>query len=1115
MKLPRLVLPAMRIVLVSACVMLSSVRADERRDRHVDRAALDSQLQAAAKLRPLLKRYRKTDREPALLLKLAEIQSQAAAIEFRIAYGAAHAQGKDQAAANLKRYRGLLQESVATLSEYIARFQREPALDQAYFMRATAHHELEKLRLAKADFTTLTSRFPHSRWFFRATMALADYAIEANQHEQAIAHLDQIVAHPEEPLYPFALYKEAWSHFNLKHLPMALTYLERNIRFYDEARKQAPEGESLSESDEAMREHSLLDVAVFYVDAMEKKLPEYSVTGGVALFRRLDSGPDMGKVAVRFAKLLRSHGRDTDLVALRDLLIQEEYARPQTLEVAAMTFEYFYNQRAFPKMEEAARQFALLDRKTEGRMRTQEDYRTAYVDAQKMLLATADRLQALSVKNKNAREVSQLTQALASIYAAFTEIVDESDPRIPRVRYNLAETLFQVRDYAQATLHYQWAVEHWTRKSGLSLQDLRLKQIAARYEVLKAEKQVAQEITPQPLRGESRWEKLQDPSAFAEWVAWVDDYADDFDLKSESERNWLFEADRALYAHGFTNAAVARLAEFIDAYPQSRFTRPAMSLILDTHVAAQDWKSTYELALRYAERTEAAEFKVKLEALAADSFYKTIELAHSDRKWDQAMRLAAQFSKKFPKHARVADALFLTGKIALESGDRALATEQIGALLERFPKSKDRAQALWIRAKIAEENYEYASAARDYREYLKAEKGDEASSKRRDLEKRILVMTWLTTQSGGAVDCAPYANAALGEELELDCDRYAALGLLRVRSTRSNLGAMAKERMKQGFKENRALWAAVLLAYSTELPYGERLSASRTLAAGWKRLDSVAQFATIPTLNEQLPGVLHEGREALKSVAPLKASQKSIARRLEWMTEMENTAAAGMKLPWARVKASLLREMGDVYADFSQALAALPPPKDLKDEERAEYQKSVAEIVEPFSAKGAKLHQQALEVASSHAVESEIVSQLVKGRAPASVRNRPIDEDLLDDAPGIDPRVGRLWREALHKKQWEQVAFYAQELRDKFQTPESTLHLLRAVALAPIGAQSEALQELESAKAGATRAQRQQINRVLYAQYVNSGSSQKAQEVSLEMQRDTGATPSPEQRRRS
>jgi cellulose synthase operon protein C len=449
--------------------------ASEEQDRHVDVAAQSSQDKAIATLNTLLKKYRKTGREPVLLAKLAELYQQQASIRFRIAHGVAH---KKKKSLDLAAYRKTMRQSITTLTELIQRYPSYPEIARAYYMRGKAHEEIDEKGPATKDYLHLVNKHPDADERIPAYMSLAEFSIQANDHKQAIAYLAHVEKNPHDPHYPFALYRMAWAYYNLRNIPTALIYVEKHVAFY---RKQDGDKKLASKkgqsSDDALRENMLLDATVFFMEGYEQRLSQCGIEDALAYFKKLEKGQTLGKMFLRFAKLLRSHGHELDLVKWKNQILESESDRPEALDVVITAYEKQLNQRRFVQLVDTARDMERLYKK-------HKRYE-AFTSAQKLLLDTAEQLQAHIIKNKAATGVNSLSPTLAAIYDAFTKIVDETDPRIPRVHYNLAETLFQIKEYAKATQHYRWVVEHgkWGKTKGkASVEDASLKAIGSRYE---------------------------------------------------------------------------------------------------------------------------------------------------------------------------------------------------------------------------------------------------------------------------------------------------------------------------------------------------------------------------------------------------------------------------------------------------------------------------------------------------------------------------------------------------------------------------------------------------------------------------------------------------------
>ena len=246
---------------------------NEQRDREVDQVALGAQDLAISRLQSLLKKHRDSSQEAVFLSKLADIQQQKAAIQFRLAHGAASRGGK---ALDLSAHHKTMSQSIASLDRLIARYPNFEEIPHAYFARGKAYEEIENKAKAGQDYLYLVQKFPTAE---DSTSAHAARRVRHRRQRppRAITYLKEVEKRPEDPHYPFALYKLAWSYYNLKQIPESLGYAERQIAFYSDRAKRVETGFDATASDIALRENTLLDVAVFYFEGYEQKSPAYSV----------------------------------------------------------------------------------------------------------------------------------------------------------------------------------------------------------------------------------------------------------------------------------------------------------------------------------------------------------------------------------------------------------------------------------------------------------------------------------------------------------------------------------------------------------------------------------------------------------------------------------------------------------------------------------------------------------------------------------------------------------------------------------------------------------------------------------------------------------------------
>lgn len=1099
----------MAIVISAGAQAASSVT--EQYERDVDQVALAAQGQAISKLGGLLKKYRGTSQEPVLLARLADLQQQRAAILFRIAHGRAH---RGKAGLDLTAYRAAMKEAIETCTQLIKKYPVMPEIAHVYFLRGKGFEEIEDKAAAARDYLELVTKHSESEETYRAYMSLAEFAIEANDHPKAIGFLKKVEAAPEDPHYPFALYKLAWSHYNLKKVPEALAYLERHLAFYATA----------VGSDAALRESSLLDSTVFFLQGYEDKLPRYALSDALQYFRKLDGGPVLGKLASRFAKLLRSHGHEADLISWKDQLLAEEPQRSETLDTLLITFENQFNHRRFDQLVDSAKDLVRLQGSAKGFRQFE-----SYPRAQKLFLDTAETIQALVVKNKDATEVSSLSVTLAAIYHAFTQVVDERDSRIPKVHFNLAETLFAIRAFGPATEHYRWVVDHSSWKDPAVAQSS-LRAIASQYEVLRQKKRIPEHLEAKATVADDDVSDDRIAADLTQWISWVDTHVA---RTRDQIGGFSFEANRALYSQGQRRRASRRMAAFAEGNPASPYAVPSISLVIDTLIAGADWERAHELSSRLLTLPSWKEgaFAERLFVVASDSYYKMIEDLHRRGEFKEVVDRSDHFLQRYARSARLPDCLALAGDSALTLNQKDRAIVFFSRLIEDAPQAEAAGAALLSRAALEEERYQFASAARDYRQFLdlpplaRGKAGEHLPAAR----KKTLLLNWLSGDMASLRANTGDSRICEGDELSDLCERYQAwIGLQEKVSADE---AFAKARKTKG--SARALWAAAALEGAKSLGFKDRLMATEILATSWEDLDPLFRVALIPAISESVPKAFRLSRAGLSEVAPLRSEERAIKRRVEAIKEVESAATRAVKLPWARIRATVLNSVAFLYIDLARGLSELPAPKGLSTQDVAQYEDTIRQLALPFEEKGQDIRRKAFEIASRASIEDDAfvgiseeyfrdnpsqakalrVSQ--RFEAPAAMDRRFLA--TLDSSSGWedletekdrekalkkhDPVLGleAMLLTALEARRWPQVAFFMNQAQEKAYFQPAALALIRSVCLSVIGARGEGLAELELAgKEFEPRAQAR-VKMHLISHYLVSLSKERVKELSQDV----------------
>ncbi len=1043
----------------------ASAKDAELVDRDVDEAALSAQARAAQELGSLLKKYRGTPQEPVFLAKLADIQQQSAAMEFRVAHGKAK---RTRRPVDLRAYKQLMGKSVPALSELIAKYPGYEEIAHICFQRGKAYEEMGDKAKSQRDYLHLIETWPGAPESVPARLSLADFAFDAGRYAAAIAYLRPLEGMKNDSHYPIALYKMAWAYYDLHDIPDALAISERLVGHY-----RTKQG---ARADRALLDNILHDVPVFYFGGFQLHKDEYPTPKALAFFRKLDIDSELGRMLTAYATLLRAHGYEQELGIWKDTLLAQEPRRPETLDVLMTTYEYQLHKRRYPDLVRSAQDIVAYYKKN-GR----NEYSAK---AESMLLETAAALQKLMLENGSS-EV--LAQWLAPIYSAFTQIVGESDPRLRSIHANLGETLFAIKDYEGAAKSYRWIVEHYrfseTKVGGISVSEASLKSISSRYEYLRTRNLIPGELKARALP-KSDADKI-DPLV-AEWVEWVDAHAR---RSAGAIDNFRFEANRCLYAQGKVNEATDRMKSFARKNPRSAFAIPSATLVMDTVIATQDWERLEALAreLLSVSDWKGNAFYNRLYTIAADAKYKRVEQLSRSKQYQEALKEANEFAGHYSNSEHLADTLTLAGNSALALHNRTLAVQYYAKLAATTRGSQISAQATLKMARLEEERYGFTAAAGDYLAYLSLPASlthlDAKEAQR--LKRRVLVLSWLSGDPallGRMLRDRSICDGRLGSE----CNRYHALTVLMGTGQVSpQTSAQAIRLAQSSAPDVRPIYAAIALENAGRMSMDTRHRMIHELAAGWKQLDELARFSLISRISTSVPRAFALDRESIPRSGRLQANERSLTRRLNLTREMESSATQAARLPWSRIRALVLNEVAWVYNDLADGIRHLPPPANIRRLDgrgRLAYQRMVDQLVAPFENKAQQIRSEAFRLAAQTGVESEVYDRIASDLLRADPRKsatavvpkqsgaaratidlslvrdtdrdgswRPVDLDSAEPAQILRAK----WAEALERRQWAQVAFFAEEAREKSLLSPETIGVAKAVSIAYAGARAE------------------------------------------------------------
>lgn len=1092
----------------------------------VDKAAYSYQKKAVLKLKRLLIKKKDTPQESKLLIRLALLQQQNADIAFRIAHADAFAMKKS---IDLTFYKRLMLDSIKTLDRMVEKYPQDSDIAQAYLMRARANEEVGKRQFAIRDYRYLEDNFPRFNDRFSVFLALAEFAEETGDFDESIRYLKKLeTLKTDSDYYPFALYKLAWGYYNLKDPRRSMYYVTRYVAYQNGHILRGEKENSEARSARLLRDEMLLDATTFYLKGVEMGIPQFRTQEAMAYFKSLARGPGSTQVLsdmiIKFAKLLRAGGLEADLTSWKDQVVKSEGSRPESLEVLLLTFEDQVNKIRYEKLVDTAKDL----------QRHYQTYKDSYPfkGAEDLLLGQANKIQDLIKKHGKKSDTSALSLMLAVVYKTFLSLISEdSDSRALVAHYNLAEAYSGFNRDSQALSHYVWILNQArykknrenAKQAGVKIDDAGLKAISIRHNELVQKGLIPSDLKPLSIEKVKIVELEPELTEWIEWIGRVQGL-EEKSVDQEQIDFYHFEASRALYAKGHVSDAVDRMMVFVERNPKSKYAIPAASLVLDTMIESQKWNKAHTLANQFmgVEAWKGSSFGKKLFKVAADSYYKLTEVAFNDGNFSEVIKRAEHFEKKYAGSDRKGDFLNLVSRsaLALHQDDEAMGF--LSQLITDSSNSRHVEDSLLLRANAFEKRYEFGSAAKDFMVYLKrvASQPKPAlnANEMNALKEKILLLTWLGNEPSQLLKLT--SDALICGKSAVLCDQYQALAL---NDQFSHTGKVDRNLLQpnvvgtKSAKGNLATWSLLALRANASLGKDDRLKLMRWLSSGWEQLDPVLKFALMPHLVEIIPDTVGQIRKSFSKMYPVHADEGSIATRSKLIKEVERSAQDVLKLPWARLQGAVLNEVAGLYMDLARDIQMVPAPKGLAEEERTAYRDTMSQVSLPFERSGKEIREKAFKIASEFAIEDEVFQSI---SVPYFSENPEVAENLLPkiefptpNSIGVDlleklDRSGgwdnlsegarnptglfkAVWASALQSKQWNRVAYFLQQGKEKTVLSPQVLNLMRAISFASAGARAESLVLLGDSLGNFDGKQKRYLVVTLVRQYFNTLSRDK------------------------
>lgn len=892
--------------LVNDDLKIETIKSTERKDRVVDMAAVGLQKEAIARIESLINNPIHKNKEADLLFQLGIARLEAASIQFRIAHEKAHRSG---AQLNLDGYYAEMGKSIEVLSRLINVYPKDPRYPEILYLRGNAYDESKKKDLAKKDYNELVKKYPEIAQSNPASMRLAEFAVEEDNHQLAIQHLKTIEKRTNDPLYPFAIYKMAWAYFNLTQIPEAMKYLGIHISYYDDLFKK---NNGLPSSETAIRENTLKDISLFYFEGLQKNISGYSLQRAFDAFENNAGISATDSIVIKFTGLLRARNFDDELKLWLQLIQKSEYSPSTKLSCYNTLFENQQNRRQYFSLG-----FYIETIKSLIINHPELEKSDSAKELKQIVDASSKDIHKIIQENKKSNKTNELMIVLEDIYAMARLLSNEDVENQIRVDYNLAETYFELKNYTKATQFY-WNAFRISQglknksKDLVSEKELFMRATSSRFKELETSG-----IVPKEIKAVSLNKNILKPfqPMLVEWISNLKFAQDNFKLNHEEQlviRRYAWESQRIRYSLGDVNNVINEFqGEFEKLQKPDEIHESKISLWMDTLTASEDWINLNLISKRFnSVNFKSSALAAQVKNVEGDSWIKLIEADKTSGNDQLVLEKTKTCQKEFSSDL---DKIHKCKVLAIEIYSKQNKHQEVLEEINSITNLKDK--NIMERLLFLKEKSYIALAKFDELLNDLIQSNDQS---RKNLKKVFETALFVQT---------PKAYKTVLQQKEFCKTLIEQCRLLKALLYLNDTNESFKISFDEIFKAHklyRSVYSiATVNSFKTSL--SDRMKVLRNAFSTWKDLDSFAHWSILPVLDSWLIEELNTNRNLLRSNYPLNASNPhSLTLRLTRVQDFETSMTVLSKsLPYSHLKTSLLKgvqlSLNDLIDDLNKS----------------------------------------------------------------------------------------------------------------------------------------------------------------------------------------------------
>lgn len=904
---------------------------------------------AIEQAKKLLNKYRGTTLEADILMRLGELHMRRAKSDRVLEV---HRKSEEIVNIAPKLIQGAASKKQVQLAiNYFDTIQKKhphfDKMDSVVFNNAFANQQLNDYSKAERLFVFLVANFANSPLIPDSHLALGEIQFQRRHFKDALTHFQAIRNYPDSLVYPYGLYKGAWTKYNMRDAVGALADLEDVIRYGKYVKEQGIDARL------DLRKEALMDMTLFFEDVLPaEKAYKY--------FQTQASELDVSPIILRLSDLYKRHGKNREVTVVLTEFIQNKKMSD------SVPIAYAELMEAYEKLKKRKDVVTLLsslgsicevksawsksqiELSKESPLRRLDEDGLGIDSAQKLCQMGFTKM-ALGYANKWLKYWSkepqslELADAAESAFALYLEKSDKNEDAA-KARFVYAELLFKRNKFRPASENY--ALVSTVSKNDKMNHDSRY------FALTSLEKAVG-----------AKWSD-NDEDLFR---GLAKEYLT-FHKTGPYVLDIEFRVALIAYEKGRYDEAEPIFLRLGESFKDKEKGLKAQDLYMDTLNIKKNFVALRNYSLKLRDSTKDEERKNKYGKIHEEAYFQVIQEMETKKDYLAAISEYTAFANKNPKSSLSQKALWNAMQLNFNINQWSEGANAAVAYHEKYKGTKDGQDALLKAAQIYESLAQLNEAAAVL---VKLALEDNANK----TKWNMLAADYYTLNRDYSKAKPIYEDIKSKANSDIS---FRALEQLELIATAESQVKQREQYLREIASLGRQPQASQASLYFLEQTYAQgkqedSFAMAKKILSQQKSGASRKALARARFIQAQIIGNEFKNQSVK---AKLERVQTVLLLKTEKLSRAQVAYQEAANYGDALTTVMAYKELADCYLQYSEALRTMPVPAGIPEAEAEAFRQEMDKLAIPMEEKGIDGKMQALKVARELGVYDDVVSQL-------------------------------------------------------------------------------------------------------------------------------------------